>query len=271
MQDPRRLQQVAGNLVALTRVPGASRHGVGQGLRRDQLCPGRDQRHGRQGGVLKPGALGDVVMWDGDPLEAGSGPHAGVIGGVEQDLTNHQTRLRDRYAYSLVALATFGWMAMAFRAVPLAPPLIEALTMSPAAWVFATLLMLFASVLLVGSFLGNPALPAPGAAALAAKGPHGVFHTTRHPMMWSMALWSVSHFLVSPTPRVLVLTLAVAVLALVGSHLQDRKKAVQMGAAWTEWEAKTGYWPRLGALGKAGLIPWLGGTVLWLGASWAHG
>lgn len=173
--------------------------------------------------------------------------------------------------YSLVALATFGWMVMAFRAVPLAPPLIEALTKSPAGWIVATVLMLFASVLLVGSFLGNPALPAPGAAALAAKGPRGVFHTTRHPMMWSMALWSVSHFLVSPTPRVLVLTLAVAVLALVGSHLQDRKKAVQMGAAWAEWEAKTGYWPRLGALGKAGLIPWLGGTVLWLGASWAHG
>lgn len=172
--------------------------------------------------------------------------------------------------YSLVALATFGWMVMAFRAVPLAPALIEALTMSPAAWVFATLLMLFASVLLVGSFMGNPALPAPGAAELATRGPHGVFYTTRHPMMWSFALWSLSHFLVSPTPRVLVLTLAVGFLALVGSHLQDRKKAVQMGAAWSGWEAKTSYWPRLGELGKAGMVPWLGGTALWLGASWAH-
>ncbi|NCU11920.1 MAG: MFS transporter [Sphingomonadaceae bacterium] len=172
--------------------------------------------------------------------------------------------------YSLVALATFAWMVMAFRAVPLAPPLIERLTMTPASWIVATLLMLVASVLLAGSFSGNPALPAPGAAELAARGPHGVFHVTRHPMMWSMALWSISHFLVSPTPRVLVLTLAVALLALVGSHLQDRKKAVQMGAAWAGWEAKTSYWPRLGALGKAGMVPWLGGTAFWLGASWAH-
>ncbi len=173
--------------------------------------------------------------------------------------------------YSLVALATFGWMVMAFTAVPLAPPLIESLTMSPAGWIVATVLMLIASVLLVGSFMGNPALPAPGAAELAAKGPHGVFHVTRHPMMWSMALWSVSHALVSPTPRVLVLTLAVAFLALVGSHLQDRKKAAQMGAAWAGWEAHTSYWPRLGALGKAGAVPWLGGIALWLAASWAHG
>lgn len=172
--------------------------------------------------------------------------------------------------YSLVALGSFAWMAMAFRAAPPVAPLIEALTVSSAAWIFATLLMLLASVLLVGSFMGNPALPAPGAAALAAKGPHGVFHTTRHPMMWSMALWSASHVLVSPTPRVLVLTLAVAILALAGSHMQDRKKAAQMGAAWAAWEAQTSFWPRLGALGKAGAVPWLGGLALWLGASWAH-
>jgi uncharacterized membrane protein len=172
-------------------------------------------------------------------------------------------------AYSLVALATFGWMVMAFRAVPPAVPLWDGLASGP--WIVATLLMLLASVLLVGSFIGNPAMPAPGAAALAAKGPHGVFHTTRHPMMWSFALWSVSHALVSPTPRVIVLSLAVAFLALVGAHMQDRKKEVLMGAAWQGWEAKTSYWPKLGALGKAGAVPWLGGIALWLAASWAHG
>lgn len=171
--------------------------------------------------------------------------------------------------YSLVAFATLGWMIMAFRAVPPTAPLWQGFASGP--WIIATLLMLLASVLLVGSFIGNPAMPAPGAAALAAKGPHGVFHVTRHPMMWSFALWSVSHVLVSPTPRVIVLSIAVAVLALVGSHMQDRKKEVLMGAAWQGWEARTSYWPRLGALGKAGLVPWIGGIALWLGASWAHG
>lgn len=171
--------------------------------------------------------------------------------------------------YSLVAFATLGWMIMAFRAVPPTAPLWQGFASGP--WIIATLLMLLASVLLVGSFIGNPAMPAPGAAALAAKGPHGVFHVTRHPMMWSFALWSVSHVLVSPTPRVIVLSLAVAVLALVGSHMQDRKKEVLMGAAWQGWEARTSYWPKLGALGKAGVVPWIGGIALWLGASWAHG
>jgi uncharacterized membrane protein len=171
--------------------------------------------------------------------------------------------------YSLVALASFAWMVLAFRAVDDGAPAWNG--QSDAAWALATVIMLVASVLLVGSFLGNPALPAPGAAELAAKGPHGVFHVTRHPMMWSFALWSAAHVLVSPTPRVMVLSLAIGFLALVGARMQDGKKEAQMGAAWREWESKTSYWPRLGALTRAGAVPWLGGIVLWLAATGAHG
>ena len=171
--------------------------------------------------------------------------------------------------YSLVAFATLGWLVVAFRAATGGAMLWDGFASAP--WIAATVLMLVASILLVGSFMGNPALPAPNAAEVAARGPHGVFHVTRHPMMWSFALWSASHLLVSPTPRVLVLTLAIAALALVGSHLQDRKKQALMGHAWADWEAKTSYWPRLGGLAKAGAVPWLGGMALWLIASWAHG
>ncbi|MFM5924241.1 MAG: NnrU family protein [Novosphingobium sp.] len=170
--------------------------------------------------------------------------------------------------YSVVALAAFAWVVLAFRAAPPAAPLWNGFAALP--WVLATALMLPASVLLVGSFAGNPALPAPNATQLAARGPHGVFHVTRHPMMWSFTLWSAAHILVSPTPRVLVLGGAIALLALVGSRMQDRKKQVLMGPAWTDWEAQTSYWPRLGALGKAGMVPWIGGTALWLAATWAH-
>ena len=171
--------------------------------------------------------------------------------------------------YSLVAFATLGWLVIAFRAATGGAMLWNGFASFP--WIAATILMLVASVLLVGSFLGNPALPAPNAAAVAARGPHGVFHVTRHPTMWSFALWSVSHLLVSPTPRVIVLTTAIAALALIGSHLQDRKKQVLMGPAWTEWEAKTSYWPKPAALAQAGAVPWLGGIALWLLATWAHG
>ncbi len=170
--------------------------------------------------------------------------------------------------YSLVALASFAWLVMAFRAAPVSAPLWDG--QGAAVWIIASALTLIAAVLFAGSFAGNPAMPDPRAAQLAAKGPHGVFHVTRHPMMWGFALWAGAHALVSPTVRVLVLTAAIGFLALVGSHLQDRKKEAAMGAAWTGWEAKTSYWPMLGALGHAGLRPWLIGAAIWLGATWGH-
>lgn len=97
MQDPRRLQQVAGNLVALTKMPGASGMAWGQAFAAISSVPAEISGMGGKAGVLKSGALGDVVMWTGDPLEVGSVPTRVFIGGVEQNLTNHQTRLRDRY------------------------------------------------------------------------------------------------------------------------------------------------------------------------------
>ncbi len=171
--------------------------------------------------------------------------------------------------YSLVSLGTMAWMVLAFRTIgPGAAPLWDGAGQLP--WAIGTVLMLLASVLFVGSLFGNPALPAPGAAALANKPVHGVFHVTRHPMMWGFALWALAHITVSPTPRSLVLCGAIGLLALVGSHLQDRKKEALMGAAWAGWEGKTSYWPRLGGLTKAGAIAWIGGLALWLVGSWAH-
>lgn len=171
--------------------------------------------------------------------------------------------------YSLVALASFAWMAMAFRKVPAyAVPLWDGT--KPVAWALATLVMLVASVLLVGSFAGNPALPDPRARDLARQKPRGVFQITRHPMMWSFALWSAAHVLVSPVTRVIVLAAAIAFLALAGALLQDGKKKDQLGEAWTRWEDHTSYWPRLGKLHRSGAVAWIGGLALWLGACWAH-
>ncbi|WP_086606825.1 amidohydrolase family protein [Erythrobacter donghaensis] len=97
MQDPRRLQQVAGNLVALTKMPGATGMEWGQAFAAISSVPAEISGMGGRAGVLKPGAMGDVVIWTDDPLEVGSVPTQVFIGGVAQDLTNHQTRLRDRY------------------------------------------------------------------------------------------------------------------------------------------------------------------------------
>ena len=97
LNDPRRLPQVAGNLVALTKMPGASGLEWSKAFAAISSVPAEISGMGGKAGVLKAGAFGDVVIWDGDPLELGTIPTRVYIGGVQQDLTNHQTRLRDRY------------------------------------------------------------------------------------------------------------------------------------------------------------------------------
>jgi imidazolonepropionase-like amidohydrolase len=48
-------------------------------------------------GTLELARDGDVVIWDGDPLEPSSAPTTVLIRGREVSLTTHQTELRDRY------------------------------------------------------------------------------------------------------------------------------------------------------------------------------
>ena len=174
-----------------------------------------------------------------------------------------------RILYSLVALATFIWAATAFRSVGAGgTPLWDG--MSDVIWIVVTIIMLVASVLLAGSFVRNPALPDPRATRNAALPVHGVFHVTRHPMMWSIALWAATHVLLSPTPRQIILAGAIGLLALLGAHLQDRKKESQLGDAWAGWEARTSYWPRFAGLARAGTVAWIGGIVIWLAATYGH-
>jgi len=51
-------------------------------------------------GTIKRGADAHIVVWDGDPLEITSSPHAVLIGGTLQRLESRQTKLRDRYLCS---------------------------------------------------------------------------------------------------------------------------------------------------------------------------
>lgn len=172
--------------------------------------------------------------------------------------------------YSLVSLATFAWMAMAFRAASPSAIAFDG-TYGELAWVLASALTLVALVLFLGSLRGNPALPDPRASeGLDHKEPSGVFRVTRHPMMWGFGLWAIAHIVVAPQGRTLVLALAILILALLGAHLQDRKKEALMGAGWQAWEAKTSYWPRWTRLGSAGVVLWALAIAIWLGVTWAH-
>ena len=80
----------------------------------------------------------------------------------------------------------------------------------------------------------------------------------------------LTHILVVATFKAVIFDGALIVLALVGSALQDRKKAGLMGARWHEWTARTAFLPFGRGLAHPGAFALVGGTLLFLGATWLH-
>ena len=176
--------------------------------------------------------------------------------------------LRFTLLYSLVALATLLWVIFAYRALDDELPIWIAPDWW---WPIAAAIMLVASILLIGSFVRNPAFPHPGAAQKA-RGATGVFAWTRHPMNWAFALWAIVHLSLWGSPRNIVVDSGVLILAIFGSLGQDRKKARAMGQVWLQWDAKTSFVPFAALLTRRarwrdaapGWVAGLGGLVFWL-------
>jgi uncharacterized membrane protein len=167
--------------------------------------------------------------------------------------------------YSLVALITFGLMIYFYRVIGREPERLW--DAGEAGWIVGTILMWIASILFVGSFIGNPALPgAPGPKG----GPKGVLAITRHPMMWSFAIWAAVHLMILAMPKALVFDGAIIFLALAGAAAQDRKKAGLMGDNWHDWTAETAFVPFTRGLAYPGTVALVGGTLLFLVGTWAH-
>ena len=172
--------------------------------------------------------------------------------------------------YVAVAFATLGWAVQIWKAIP---P--DRLWQAPM-WVnwVCVALMAFAAILFVGSVTApNPALmgmPAGGR-------PRGVQRITRHPMMWSFAIWGVVHIAMSADPRTIVLASGIITLALFGASMQDGKKRGQ-NPAYGEHMALTGFIPFGAQLrGRAnwssalpGLVATIGGLALWGLLLWGH-
>ena len=180
------------------------------------------------------------------------------------------TRLGERPfmgLYSLIALATFAWIVIEYRAAP------DVILWTAPLWVWrlGAAVMFIAAVLFVGSLVApNPALTMAGGVLAKHPEPRGVLRITRHPMMWSFALWAVVHVAVAGTAATLILCGGIGFLALFGAAMQDRKKQATMGEAWVAWQDRTSFIPFARGFAWPGWLALVGGTILYLVATWVH-
>jgi uncharacterized membrane protein len=134
-------------------------------------------------------------------------------------------------------------------------------------WILA-LAMLPAFVLFMASHKRNPT-------AMGNKGlgeePRGIQRVTRHPMLWSFAIWAAVHLIANGDTASLVFFGSILVTALAGMPSIDAKLARRHGAAWRDFAARTSILPfdailagrnRL-ALGEIGWVPPVVGLVIW--------
>ena len=212
--------------------------------------------------------IGSVLAW----AAAFVGTHLLLSHALRRPLVRRIGERAFLALYSLIALATLTATIRAYRAAATGAPLWP---VGDGLWAVATVVMLIASILLIGSLVGNPALAGTPVDAAAAQA-RGVYAVTRHPMLWSFALWSATHMLIDPVTKTIILAGAILVLALVGAVLQDRKKAMLDPGGWPLWQARTSLLPfaailagraRFGGFGRHAVG---GGLVMWLGATWAH-
>jgi len=61
----------------------------------------------------------------------------------------------------------------------------------------------------------------------------GILRVTRHPVMWAIGLWAISHVIANGDLRSLVFFGAFAALSLGGTVLIDRKKRLALGSNWS--------------------------------------
>ncbi|MFM6832260.1 MAG: NnrU family protein [Novosphingobium sp.] len=169
--------------------------------------------------------------------------------------------------YSLVSLALFGWALVAFDRAPDTSPLWNG--SNPVIWAVASVITILALALFLSSFMRNPALPGVNPAGLGTIIPTGVFTITRHPMMWGISLWAFAHIMVAPSARVLLLMGGLILVALLGSHFQDKRKIRQNNREFSPWQRRTTYWPNLRNLDKLRTATLIA-LVLWFLATTAH-
>jgi hypothetical protein len=62
----------------------------------------------------------------------------------------------------------------------------------------------------------------------------------------------------------------ILLLALAGSAGQDAKKAKLRGEEWHEWTAQTAFIPFTRGVANPGVVAFVGGTLLFFLATWAH-
>ena len=131
--------------------------------------------------------------------------------------------------YSLTSLAVFAWFVAAYATAP------TIMLWPRQRWtaLVPVLVMPLAAILLVAGYsTRNPTAVGMERSARADDPAPGILSVTRHPVMWAIGLWATGHLIANGDLSSVLFFGSLAVLALGGTVLIDRKKQLALGSNW---------------------------------------
>ena len=138
--------------------------------------------------------------------------------------------------FSLLSLAGMIWLAIAYGRAPrvwlwTAPVLLR--------WMAPPLVLIAFFFIVAG--LTTPSPTATGGEAQLDRddAARGMLRVTRHPFLWGVALWAVTHLALNGDAASLTLFGTVLLLALIGPLLIDAKRRRAFGPKWARFAART--------------------------------
>jgi len=152
-----------------------------------------------------------------------------------------------RGVYSLVALACISWMSIAYSRAPVEPlwaPLRE----------LPMFVLPVAFVLLACGYFRNPTMVGADKLLKSEDPARGVIRITRHPLMWAIMLWALSHLLARGDLKSVIFFGGLFLLAALGTVLIDRRK--KSNPDWARFAAVTSNVPFLAVAQGRNRIVW---------------
>ena len=141
--------------------------------------------------------------------------------------------------YSLAAALMLTWTISAY----IDAPTVE-LWSVPTAVKHITLTVVLLSAILIAASVSpnNPAVAGAPTPRLE-EGPRGIFRITRHPFMWGVGLWALTHLAANGDAASQILFGGFAILALVGTMHTDSRKRRLIGPAWEAYARQSAHVP----------------------------
>jgi len=151
------------------------------------------------------------------------GSHFGISStGLRDELVGRLGERAYLALYSAVALILLAWLIRAYATV--ADPLVLWIR-PPLLIVLPMVVMPLALLLFVGGYTQrNPTAVMQGRPLPTNRPAPGVLAITRHPLMWAIGLWALSHLLISDNVAAFIFFGAFTILALHGTRVLDAKK-----------------------------------------------